>query len=236
LRFGVVFADSENLNYKEFDGSIWSGVAVIDNAPPVAPNLVFRGEVPQVIYAKPVGTGQLVPYVSFKEGGAFVEPIPMSPEVDSFEKVLCYRPVAGQPYHDKSSEAASESAGDVYHDDSGRLMINEGDGVYTGQSEKFYSIKVNLSTVGAGGTISWYYWDGSEWRVFIPASGVYNFDSSPAEILLWEDSAQIPDDWQSSTVTNSAKYWIKAIATSDFSTGPVGSQLTCALNISRIGG
>lgn len=236
LRLGVVFTDSEYLNYKEFDGSIWSGVAVIDNAPPVAPRLIFRSEVPQVFYAKQIGNEQLVPCISYRENGVFVDPVPVSSEIDSFDKVLCYRPIAGQPYSDMSSEAAGDSPGDVYHPASGRLMLDEGDGVYIGQSEKFYNLKLTLSTIGAGGTVSWYYWNGAGWQVFIPASGAYNFDSSSEEVLLWEDGSQIPDDWQSSTVANSAKFWVKAVATSDFSTGPIGSQITCALNISRIGG
>jgi len=236
LRLGVAFCDTEHLNYKEFDGVSWSGVEVIDDTPSVAPRLLFNSEVPQVFYAREVGTDQLIPYMCYREDGEFVDPLPVSPEAGSFDKVICYRPIAGQAYYDKSAEAASESTGDVYHEASGKLMLSDGDGIYIGQSEKFYNIRIILSTNGLGGTISWYYWDGTGWKVFIPASGIYNFDSSPAEVLLWEDGSQIPSDWQSSTVCNNAKYWIKAITTTDFTTAPVGTQITCALNLSHIGG
>ncbi len=234
LRLGIAFCDSSNVYYKEFDGSLWSGIETIDTSYSVNPNLSFRQNVPYVVFARQIGTDQQLPYFSYREGSEFVSPIPMSVELSTFDKVLCYRPSSAVQFMDKTSAAADDTSADVYHDDSNKLMLSAGDGVYIGQSEPFTTVAVNLSTTGGGGNVSWYYWDGSDWKVFTPASGAYNFDSSPALVRLWEDSDDLPGDWQLSVVSNSAKFWVKAVASSDFSTAPVGSQITGVTNLSYI--
>jgi len=113
-------------------------------------------------------------------------------------------------------------------------MLSSGDGLFLGQSEKFTTAIITLSTIGAGGQVSWYYWDGYDWIAFTPASGIYSFDSSPATVRLFDDESQIPSDWQKCIVGNAAGYWVKVIVNSDFSTGPVGSQITGVQNISYI--
>ena len=234
LKFGVAFCDNSNLYYKEFDGAQWSGLVTVDSAPSVNPNLYFRQNVPYITYAKNIGTNQPLPYYSYRQGGSFTSATPLSPEISTFDKVLCYRPSAAVKFIDKSSAAVNDTAADVYHDASEKLLLSSGDGVYIGQTERFATVVITLSTNGAGGEVSWYYWDGSDWKIFTPASGAYHFYSSPATVRLWDDSSQIPSDWQTCIVNNSARYWIKAVATQDYTTAPVGSQITGVLNISYL--
>lgn len=234
LKLGIAFCDDTDLYYKEFDGAQWSGLVSVDSTPAVAPNLYFRQSVPYIVFGKQIGTNQHVPHYSFREGGSFTSPTPVSQEMSTFDSVLCYSPSAGVNFVDKSSEAADDTSADVYHDASGRLMLSSGDGVYIGQSEKFTALHVTLSTNGSGGAVAWYYWNGSDWKAFTPSSGAYHFDSSPATVRLWDDSPDVPSDWQTCVVNGSARYWVKAIATGDFSTGPIGSQITGALNVSYL--
>ncbi len=234
LRLGIVFCDGSNVYYKEFDGSLWSGIETIDTSYSVNPNLSFRQNVPYVVFARLIGTDQHQPYFSYREGSGFMSPAAMSAELSVFNKVLCYRPSSPVQFIDKTNAAADDTSADVYHDDSNKLMLSDGDGVYIGQSEPFTSVSINLSTTGSGGNVSWYYWDGSDWKVFTPASGAYNFDSSPALVRLWKDTDDLPGDWLLSVVSNSAMYWVKAVTSSDFNIAPVGSQITGVTNLSYI--
>jgi hypothetical protein len=113
-------------------------------------------------------------------------------------------------------------------------MLSAGDGVYAGQSERFTTLHISLSTDGSGGQVSWYYWNGADWSAFTPSSGAYHFDSSPATVRLWDDSSGLPSDWQTCVVNGAVRFWIKAIAVSAFSIGPIGSQITAALNFSHL--
>jgi hypothetical protein len=234
LRIGVVFCDQGNVYYKEYDGAQWSGIATVHDSYSIDPSLYFRRDVPYVIFAAEIGDDQQQPYVSYSEGGEFVEPVPISPEISKFEKVLCYSPTAAVEFVDRSTAAGDDSPADIYHDESGCLLLASGDAVFIGQSERYSMVSVRLSTIGSGGQVSWYYWNGSNWTAFTPSSGSFNFDTASAVVRLWDDTADIPSDWQSSVVNNEAKYWIKAVAAQDFSTGPVGTQITGAANITHI--
>jgi len=234
LKLGIAFCDDSQLYYKEFDGAQWSGLTPVDSSPSVAPNLYFRQSVPYIVYGLQIGTNQQVPHYSYREGDSFTSPVPISQEMSTFDSVLCYRPSAGVNFVDKTSAAANDTSADLYHDDSGKLMLSSGDGIYIGQLERFTTLMVTLSTNGSGGEVSWYYWNGSDWKVFTPGSGAYHFDSSPAAVRLWDDSSDLPSDWQTCVVNGYVRYWVKAITTADFSTGPVGSQITGALNVSYL--
>jgi hypothetical protein len=234
LKLGVAFRDGSILGYREFDGSQWSGVLSIDTECAMNPVLYFRQSVPYIVFGKQVGTGQVRPCISHREGASFTAASSVSAEIAPFDKVFCCRPSAAAQFSDKTSAAANGTSADVYHDSTGKLLLSSGDAVYLGQSERFSAVVVTLSTTGAGGTVAWYYWNGTDWKVFNPTSGAYHFGSSPSTIRLWDDTASAPSDWQTSLVNGSAKFWIKAVATSDFTTGPIGSQMTCASNISYL--
>lgn len=232
LRLGIAFRDASYLYYKEYDGAQWSGLIPVDTSPSVEPNLYFRQSVAYIVYAVQIGANQQVPHYSYRDGDSFAPPEPISPEVSTFESMLCYSPSAGANFTDRTQDAANDTASDVFHEATGRMLLSAGDGVYFGQSEKFATVTVTLSTNGVGGEVSWYYWNGSDWKAFTPASGPYHFESSPAVVRLWDDSSSLPSDWQTCVVNNAARYWVKAIATAGFSTGPIGSQITGALAIS----
>jgi len=93
---------------------------------------------------------------------------------------------------------------------------------------------VILSDNGIGGTIAWYYWNGSDWENFVPGSGAYNFDASPSLIRLWDDYADMPPDWQSCVINGTSQFWIKTVVMSSFGTAPVGTQITAASNLPHL--
>jgi hypothetical protein len=152
-------------------------------------------------------------------------------ELSSFDRVICYRPAAIPQYLDRSSEAEDDVPGDVYHSDTGGLFMDGGDALLLGQSDKFNQVHITLSTIGAGGMVSWHYWDGSNWKNLTPITGDYNFDSSPMNVRLWEDSSAIPCDWQSSVIAGTSEFWIRIAVTSAFGTAPVGTQITAAADL-----
>lgn len=234
LRLGIAFCTSANLYYREFDGSQWSGMETISSSLSVHPNLYFRNNVPYVIFGKQAGPDQHEPYFTYREGASFLTPQRASAEMSLFGRVLCFRPSAASMFCDKTTEAASETQGDVYHSDSNALLKDAGDAIFFGQGARFTTLSVSLSATGAGGDVSWYYWDGSDWKAFTPDSGSYSFDNTPATIRLFADNTGIPSDWQTCVVDGESLYWIKAVASSDFAVEPVGSQLTGVQNVSYI--
>jgi len=129
-------------------------------------------------------------------------------------------------YSDQSANAASGATADLYHPSSGRIIDTAGDSVYLGGDRKFRYLFIILSTVGSGGTLSYSYFDGINWKAFTPSGGVYGFDSAEKRLLLWDDYDSIPSDWQKSTVDGVSRYWIRIEVVSSFTTAPLGSQLT----------
>jgi hypothetical protein len=95
-------------------------------------------------------------------------------------------------------------------------------------------LKIILSAVGAGGTVSWQYFNGKDWIGFIPSGGNYHFTAADKELLLWNDYTSLPGDWHKSNLNSVEKFWLKVTVTSPFSTGPVGTQITCIPNLSGI--
>jgi len=233
-KLGVVFADAENLSYKEFDGSSWSGAYPIDSTFAVGPRLLFSQTKPFVVYGVDIGGGKIRPVYSLLDQGAFAPPASVSSELDTLQYVLCHRPDAAVQYDDKSFQAANDTVGDVVHDDSGCLAVDSGDAVFFGQTGKFTRLQIELSAIGAGGDIDWYFWTGSDWEQFVPASGAYRFESSPETVILWQDSSGIPAKWQSATVAERSAYWVKAVVSSDFTSGPIGTQISSTMSIGSL--
>ncbi|HER00513.1 MAG TPA: hypothetical protein ENO22_14345 [candidate division Zixibacteria bacterium] len=231
LRIALAFASDGELYYKDFDGAIWSGNILIDSEVASAPIVRHNGSTAFVFYCKQIGPNQNQLNYAVKNGAEFASPSSVSGSLAACDRVICYRPEASAMYYDRSVEAADDSAADVYHPDSGGLLKDSGDALFLGQFEKFSRIYITLSTPGSGGTVTWHYWDGADWKNFVPVSGQYNFDSSPARIRLWEDSNDIPSDWQSSVIAGHSKFWIKVVVSSDFVTAPVGTQITAAVEL-----
>lgn len=236
LKLGLAFVSDGDLHFKDFDGAAWSGIHDLDTDISVAPVLKYNGSIPFVFYGKQIGNNQNQLFYTLRSGAGFAQPCRIGGELAALDTVLCYRPSATVEYFDRSSEAADTAAGDVYHVESGKLLQDTGDTLFLGQAERFQHVYVILSTSGIGGTVSWYYWNGSNWKDFVPQSGEYNFDSSFNLVRLWEDSADMPSDWQSCVINGHSRFWVKAVVSSAFGTAPVGSQITAAKDIPYITG
>ena len=107
-----------------------------------------------------------------------------------------------------------------------------------GMEEKFRYLRLVLDITGAGGTVFFSYWNGSNWTEFTPEGGVYNFDSLDRQLVLWDDYLSIPSDWQKNGVNGVNLYWLKAEVRSSYTTAPRGSTITAkttikALNVRR---
>ncbi len=228
LKIGLAFSVDGDLYYKDFDGAIWSGNVLINSGVTSAPIVRHHGSTAFVFYGKEIGPNQNQFYYSIKTGTEFGSPSKVAASLAALDRVICYRPEASAMYYDRSVEAADESTADIYHPDSGTLLKDSGDALFLGQFERFSQVHITLSTSGSGGSVTWHYWDGADWVNFIPVSGQYNFDSSPARVRFWEDSSDIPSDWQSSVIAGHSKFWIKVVVSTDFVTAPVGTQITAA--------
>ncbi|MCK4460990.1 MAG: hypothetical protein KAW46_04265, partial [candidate division Zixibacteria bacterium] len=106
--------------------------------------------------------------------------------------------------------------------------------MYLGMDRKFRYLRVLLSTVGVGGTLTYSYWDGANWIAFTPAGGNYDFDSSDRELLLWNDYDGTPGGWQKEALEDNERYWVKIQVSTVFTTGPVGSQITSISDVGAI--
>ena len=130
--------------------------------------------------------------------------------------------------------AGNAAAGDVYHPDSAAIFKQTGDALYLGMQHKFHYLMIILSTAGSGGAVSWQYHNGLEWISFEPSGGGYHFGSPDQGLLLWDDYVSVPSDWQKCNVEGSSLFWIKAVVSSAFSTGPVGTQITTVSEIEAV--
>jgi hypothetical protein len=50
-------------------------------------------------------------------------------------------------------------------------------------------------------------------------------------VRLWDDIQSTPVDWQKLMKSTQFKFWVRAMVTGAFTTGPVGSQITAAANL-----
>ena len=234
LKLGTAFLSDGDLYYKDYDGASWSGNYSLDSGVSVAPALKFNGSVPFVFYGKEFGSALDQLFYVNKDGTSFTAPARVTSEISAFDKVLCYHGGGSVNYYDVTQAAVDTTSADIYHVETGKMLADSGDTLYLGQTDKFYHLNITLSSTGSSGTVTWYYWNGNNWNSFVPASGAYNFDSSPVLVRLWEDSAMVPADWQSSVINGQAFFWVKAVVISSFAQGPVGSQITAADNIPYI--
>jgi hypothetical protein len=82
------------------------------------------------------------------------------------------------------------------------------DAPYWGHDERFYQIKVNTGTAGAGTyTVTWEYSTASGWSSLTDVTdGTTNFKTSGLQTVTYA----IPDDWVTRNVNGITKYWIRA--------------------------
>lgn len=230
-RLGVAFSTDSDLCYKEHNGTTWSGLYTVASEAGLAPLVRFVGSTPYVFYGRTIGTNQQCWMFSRLEESDFSDPEKLLAGFALFDVMQCYDASSGAPTCDRTEQAADSAAADVYHPDSGKLMDAVGDGIYLGLDERFCRVSVLLSTVGAGGEVVWSYWNGTSWEPFTPASGPYHFDSSPACVRLWDDIQSAPANWQKLMKSTQFKFWVRAMVSQAFTTGPVGTQVTATANL-----
>jgi hypothetical protein len=230
---GIVFQRNE-LQYREFDGNIWSALQTLDANGGSSPRLQFQGDLPIVSYLSEVGTGgRRVPKFVTRTSGLFDSPALLDSRTGPFSRLLLYSDSA-QFYHDSTSTAATDNVGDVYHPATNAILSQSGDRVFLGMADRFRIINITLATAGSGGSVNYSYWDGMLWKTFDPHSGTFHFDAADRTLALWTDYSAIPNDWQQSVIDGTRLYWIKVETITDFTTGPVGTRLDAAAPVTAL--
>ncbi|MDF1544482.1 MAG: hypothetical protein P1R58_05200 [bacterium] len=229
---GVVY-DQAQLNFREYDGSNWGAVEVLDNESTLFPQIIYVEAVPFVIYYISESSEQLLAKQTSRSGGSFAIPQVLDSRSSYFDSITLYDSSAAA-YSDQTANGASGSTADFYHPSSGRIIDAAGDLLYLGGDRKFRYLYIILSTVGSGGTLSYSYFDGINWKAFAPSGGAFGFDSAEKRLLLWDDFDSVPSDWQKNTVNGSNRYWVRIEVISSFTTAPIGTQLTSISDIHSI--
>lgn len=226
MKLGIVFAPSgdERVYYREFDGVALGGLQEVFQDKTIAPQILFKNNRPYILFARDVGNNCYLPKCSYYQSGQFTS-IDLISSIGFFDSLFLYES-SGQTFEDKTTEAQSEMAADIYHSSSNSLLSAEGDCLYLGKEEKFFSVSIILSTSGSGGSVAWEYYNGQAWSSFSPQAGDIDFDEIQTVLYLWNDEPNIPGDWQINSVNGTSKFWIRARVVNDFSVAPVGSQIT----------
>jgi len=225
-RIGLAFKASDGLFYKEFDGSLWSGLLTVDNTAPTSLTLQFHKNVAYLFFSKSIGTSQNQLYYSQKSGSIFSTPAILNSGSKTFDKVLCFDQSATNQFSDKTIEASDSTSGDVFHPTSSGLLKDLNDALYLGMDSKFNLVSLVLSTAGITGEVIWQYWNGSSWDSFTPYSGMFHLTTSPKTVVLWQDLDSVPSDWQQNSVNSITEFWIRLLVTTAYTTAPVGTQIT----------
>ena len=231
-RIGVAY-DQGGLFYREYDGNNWGAIVSVDSTFAVSPQLVFQNNVPVIVYLRTFSGSRRIPYYADRKAGTFSQPRLLTGSVKPLDSVILFDASAGL-YEDLTVESESQTAADVYHSSSGALVQNSGDVIYLGMDESFRFVAVDLSTAGVAGSIAYSYWDGHNWQSFVPVSGGNDLTSVASEIILWADRNSIPVDWQKATVNSRHRFWVRLETVSDYSTGPIGTQVSAVSTLDRI--
>ncbi|HOP06025.1 MAG TPA: hypothetical protein PLF13_01905 [candidate division Zixibacteria bacterium] len=226
---GVLF-DGDQLKYREYDGANWGAIATLDENEAFWPRLKFVGNCPVACYLSQFAAGQFRPMIVTRRMGSFSDPEPLLTASDCFHAVLAWSG-ASSSFADLTSVAADAAVADLYHPDSGALLAQAGDQLYLGSIRPFRFVRLLLSTAGVGGSVAFAYFNGSAFTPFTPDGGAYDFDAADKELLLFDDLASAPVDWQKTTINGQNLYWIRIEVTDNFSTAPVGSQITSISNL-----
>jgi len=223
-RLGVVMASGAALQFREYDGSSWSAVLTVRDATPLSPTALYIDQTPIALWGEDQGSGYRVWWCASKSGVAFSDPTPLLGTRAVLDRVLLYSDASANPFADLSAAAAEDTAADMVHPETGKLVAAVGDAVYFGLSEPFDLLNIVLASPGTGGVVKWEYWNGSIWQAFVPATGPCHFDSSPMRVRLFDDGWATPDDWHATSVNSTSLYWVRARVVSAFATSPVGTQ------------
>ncbi|MCX6834935.1 MAG: hypothetical protein NTW07_07350 [candidate division Zixibacteria bacterium] len=231
-RMGVAWVCGQ-LYYREYDGSNWGAISVLETHSVLCPQVLFENNIPAVVYLDIINGNMKVARFTNRRAGAFSASIVVDKREAPFDAVLLYD-ASSASYQDLTSQANSYVAADVYHSSSGCLVKDSDDVVYLGMDVRFRFARMLLSTVGVGGTIQVSYWDGANWHAFTPANGTAALDNSTVDLLFWTDYGSTPVDWQKRIIDSQLRYWVKIEVVSGYATGPVGTQISAASEIDRM--
>ena len=231
-RLGVAWDDGD-MKFREFDGSNWSGVYVVDTNGGESPQVKYVNNIPHVVYISAVGSGQNNLVYCCRDGSGFSNPEILVKSKSALTKVICYN-ASSAGFEDVTAAASDSTAGDIYHSVSSAIIKEVGDTLYIGLSERFHYLKAILSTAGVGGSIVWQYYNGNEWISFVPSSGNWHFADIDKNILLWDDLYSVPGNWQKNSVNGTELFWVRITAALPFSIGPVGTQMTTIPDIKSV--
>ena len=231
-RIGVAWV-RDQLYYREYDGSNWGAITVVETEPVLCPQVLFENNIPAIVFLDTINGDMKVARFTDRRTGIFSAPAVLDKRNSPFDAVLLYDASAAT-YQDLTAQASSPTTADVYHSSSGCLLKDSGDVVYLGMDARFRTSRLLLSTVGVGGTVQVSYWDGANWHAFTPANGAVGLDVSVVDLLFWTDYGSTPVDWQKRIVNSQLHYWVKIEVVSGYSTGPVASQISAASEIDRM--
>lgn len=221
-RVGVAFDDGE-LKFREYDGSQWLALSVVDSAGAFSPRLSYPQNNALIVYQQAYGVDQILTRYSQRSGGSFSAAANLVAERNVANAVMLYS--AGS-YEDLTIAASSSASADVFHSGSSALLGEIGDTLYVGLDQPFALLKLILSTAGTVGVIDWQYFDGSSWVSFIPAGGAYHCGALDKELRLWDDTSSAPQDWQMTTINGVRHYYVRALVSGAFTVKPIGTQIT----------
>jgi len=229
---GLVFSDGQ-LRFVEFDGTRWSSPIVVGSDGGEYPQIKYSNNIPYIIYLFSAGSSQNNIVYCSRSGSAFSSSIPIESGRSFFDKVCLYESGTGT-FEDQTGEASNGSTGDVFHTESSALLSQVGDALYLGMESRFNFIRFILATAGSGGAVGWQYFDGNEWRGFTPEEGPWAFTETGKSMLLWQDLASIPSDWQKAVVQGEELYWVRVAVTTSFAVAPTGTQVSAIPNHTAI--
>jgi len=228
----VVFGH-EDLQYREYDGSNWGAVITLDSGSKESPQVLFRQNIPVVVYLDTwAGTQKIIKYTD-RQTGVFSAPEILDNHARFFDGVILYDKIS-ENYADRTDQAQSTTTADVYHPSSGCLVKSSGDMIYLGMDDRFRYLEFALSTPGSGGTVGYSYWDGANWKAFTPSGDNAYLDAAGVALVLWSDYAGFPADWQKKIVNGENRFWVKIEVASAYTTGPVADRIAAVSFVEKI--
>ncbi|MDD5643966.1 MAG: Ig-like domain-containing protein [bacterium] len=138
----------------------------------------------------------------------------------NFSKVWVYD---GATYENMTDQAGNETEADIKHSSTNAFLKNTDDALYMGRSNTFNAVYFELSTPRTGGNIVFEYWVGaySFWNTLTTITEDTTSSLTRSGYIRFTP----PPDWGSTSVNGSSQYYIRARATSNITTGPVGTAL-----------
>jgi hypothetical protein len=101
------------------------------------------------------------------------------------------------------------------------------DAFYFGSDNRYYELKLNIGTAGAGGAnlIDWEYYGSGGWTQFFPTDSTNEFTTSGINTVDSNMNADDMNDWSKTTINGSSQYWIRARSNgTGYTTQPILNQ------------